>query len=124
MKTKIAAFLVCLVLLLIPHPTYAQVPGGENSRECANYDHCADRIGSNYRAGKRGCTVAEILGSGACLVVSATGAGLVLSAACVAGLIYASDRCRSEQARICRSNLRGCDRWNTTGRCFSHACSG
>ena len=122
MKTRIVAFLVCLALLLIPHSTYAQVPGHENSRECANYDHCADRVESHYRSGKRGCTVAELLGGGACLVAGV--GGLILSAACVAGMVYVSDRCRSEQARICRSNLRGCDRWNTTGRCFSHACSG
>lgn len=124
MKTKIVAFLVCLALLLIPHSTSAQVPGHENSRECANYDHCADRIGSNYRAGLRGCTVADLLGVGVCATVTATGVGIPVGVGCSVALVYLASRCRSEQARICRSYLRSCNRWNTTGRCFSHACSG
>ena len=45
MQSKSVVVFVCLALL-VSHSAYAQVPGGENSRDCANYDHCADRVES------------------------------------------------------------------------------
>ena len=129
MKIKCLTVFVCLALL-ISHSAYAQVPGGENSRECANFDHCADRAESSYRWAKIGCTAANVLGQGSCAVIG-TGAGAMTGMvggiasgfACGMLVSWLIDRCRDDARSSCRRSLSTCkSMWNQSGRCFSNVC--
>ena len=128
MQNKSLVVFVCLALL-VSHSAYAQVPGGENSRDCANYDHCADRVESNYRWKIIACTTVSIIGVVGCAGVSAgvgaitVGAGFAISIACGIYVGWRSDVCKSNARSTCRRGLRTCQTvWNTTGRCYSNAC--
>jgi len=56
-------------------------------------------------SGLWGCTVADPLWVGVCGTVTATGVRIRAGVGCSVALVYLSNRCRSEQARICRSSL-------------------
>ena len=128
MQSKNVVVFVCLALL-ISHSAYAQVPGGENSRECANFDHCADRVESDYRWARIGCTAANYVGGASCGGIglgigSMTGGigGAVAGVACGYLVSFIVDRCRENARSSCRSGLSRCEQWNTSGRCYSNAC--
>ena len=123
MKNKCVAVFLCLALLSYHSAyTYAQVPGGGNSRECAGFDHCVDKVESRYRSAMSSCTYLDVAGIITCAVIGSVSVvvigGIVLGIGCAVYIDMEVKNCKNRAKNNYRRNVGPCQAFNTSGRCY------